>query len=794
MARYDGRTGLFDSKEFKGRGVIKIAPDAIVYINQSLQGAYLDPTTGKTKTVDFQSAISSINVQNNVDPPGSSTATIEVVTPIYDERSSFWIPFKDEIGQTYLSPWFSTMMEIQVFFKGRFLVGESPKYYSAFWGFITNVEESFSGGMYKIQLQCADMLHWWQYIQVAFRPSVEQDVYVRGNAGLTVYGSRYQTANPFEIIYSLTQAMGFENFITPAWVGKLPPDSQTQSKDPRWLSVYYQAFTYWNSRFAGDFGSKNLKMYGASGNLIDPTDPRKALRKVIADRPPNTKKANSKGQQATADDVEVVFNLDATLENLQVFHQFDGMQKDLSEAEYKNKLEIATELKTRIEYEFFQDVNGTFVFKPPFYNLNTKPLMAYNIYPQDIINFSATENSEEIITALEVAVSPQQNVHDVKWINRIGYHVDLDLVKKYGFRYKKIDSWWLSETEIARSYAVGEMGLLNAKTHTAAITIPGRPELRLGYPIYITHRDKFYYVKSINHAFDYGGSFSTTLSLEAERFRVYSAKDFTIQKSMVYKFNKQVAVDEIQAEIDIATVHKNQVALLKANTAKAVQAEKDNANGISKIVFPQEQPTTEGRTISGDPEKAMQQLLTENGLSSSMEAGMYTLVKDIAADSITKTIIPFTDEQGYRVVGAFKYGRGLEITPGTVIDVNESFKSAGSLNPVPAIIADMVPADQEGSNMATYFKGSNQAGVEGLVAPYAKLPDDASLLKPAVNQIALNIVNMSPAGGLQSTDQEDLIKEEMDKLFNHVDPVADMVIAKDKTVPKNILLQMAKNR
>ena len=54
------------------------------------------------------------------------------------------------------------------------------------------------------------------------------------------------------------------------------------------------------------------------------------------------------------------------------------------------KLEIATEIKTRSDYEFYQDVDGNFIFKPPFYNLNVKGIQPYTFLPTDIISYSSS--------------------------------------------------------------------------------------------------------------------------------------------------------------------------------------------------------------------------------------------------------------------------------------------------------------------------------------------------------------------------------------------------------------------
>jgi hypothetical protein len=744
MGRYNNDTGLFNSLDFKGRGVIKLAPDAYVYINRNLMATINDPIKNTTRTVNFQENLTSISVQNNVDPPGSSSASIEFSTPIYNE-TSFWVPFYfDGKTQMSLRPYFSAMMEVHIFFKGRFLVGSAPHYYLAFWGFVVNVEESFSNGAYKIQLQCADMLHWWQYIQIAFRPSVEEDVFVQGNAGITALGTRFNRHNPFEIMYSLCQAMGFENFVTPSFVGKQTSDPHTKSVDKRWLSVYYEAAQYWNSVFSGDFGTNNLKMYGTAGQLLSPADFKYPVGAT----------GTNPSEEGTKDNVNAAFSVDKTLQKYEVFFQFDSIGKGLSEAEYKTKLEVATELKNRIEYEFFQDVNGNFIFKPPFYNLNVKTIYPYNIRPQDIINFSATENSDEIVTAMECQVSPQQNINDAEWINRVGYHIDLDLVKKYGFRYKRLDPWWLSETHVARSYAVSEMALMNAKAHTGSVTIPGRPELRLGYPIYMVHNDRFYYVKSINHSFEFGGSFTTTLSLEAERIRYYDPKTYQVLPNIIYKYKEPSNTDTIQAQADLIKLAIEEASLNDQNARKdqATNSAKNALKAIEqgKTVTPAKGEVNVNRYLTGNPVKDKQILLRATGAVSSSQPGLYELTVDPSILSLTEVEVPLSDDEGYRVVGGFRYGRGIVLKPGQAVEVDESndlSPSPQNLDRVPTNVAGMTPeSDKEGQEMSNYFAKSSQSGTEGIVNPHINFPDSATAVKPKTSQIASNIVNMTASG------------------------------------------------
>jgi hypothetical protein len=66
-------------------------------------------------------------------------------------------------------------------------------------------------------------------------------------------------------------------------------------------------------------------------------------------------------------------------------------------------------------------------------------------------------------------------------------------------------------------WAKAELVKQNALIRQGTITIIGRPELKLGYPVYVPSRDAFYYVKGIENRFTFGGTFTTTLTLCAER-------------------------------------------------------------------------------------------------------------------------------------------------------------------------------------------------------------------------------------------------------------------------------------
>ena len=735
MGRYNSDSGLFTMEEFKNRGIIKMAPDALVFISGDMGTSVVAPVSGKNQKMNFQDGISTINVQNVIDPPGSSTATIEVMTPIYDDRSNYWLTFPGPDGRLYKIPYFTAMMEVKIFFKGRYLVGGEPKYYPAFWGFITSVEESYSGGAYKMSLQCADMLHWWTYINVAYKPSVETNIFAGSKQGLTAYASRFEKANAFEIIYTLVTEMGFENFTTPDWLGKGTPRNTifpTAGIDV----VYGGIIEYWKKRFSTQ--ANLLKMYGATGQLIvDPREPQ-VINTDNDQRNPKDKTIDtSKSQAATQSRVVANFGIDDRFTRaFQVFHVFDKMG-NLESAEYLTKLEIASQVKTAIEYEFFQDVNGNFIFKPPFYNLNTKNIMAYRIKPQEIINYASTLNSDEVVTSLQVQASAQMNIQNEQFPNPVGYHIDLELTKRFGERFKKIVLWYITESGLARSLAAGHLSLMNVKAFSGSVTIPGRPEMRLGYPVYIEHKDMFYYPRSINHTFDYGGSFTTSLSLEGARTRAYGKDDqgkWGVLENYIYKLVNKFNVGPDQP------VDKNK-------TAAQIQEE-----------------------LAKDPDKLQELAYRNMNLIQSLEPGRYEIQK---SDTVSmgpnqfdrRTIqidsVPYSDEEGYKVIGSFKYGRGVVLKAGTVVDgvtmsesdsPNSTGQNVKDSNINQAVTSMRPIAEEESATMASYFQSTQTSDNTNLNVE-TSIPNYLDLAKESQTPASINqqITQMSSRGSANYT-------------------------------------------
>lgn len=712
MGRYNDGSGLFTASEFKNRGIIKLAPDVLVYINGSFGTTVIAPVAGSNQNVDFKDGISSLSIQNNIEPPGSSTASVEIVTPRYNERSNYWVDFTDKSSKnTYKIPILVPMMEIQIYLKGRFLVGNQPQYYPAFWGLILSVEESFSGGLWKFNLQCVDMLHWWEWMEVAIRPGVKDNFFLNNKMGLTAYGTRYEEANPFEIIYTLCQSAGMDAFIPPGYVDKAKSSIVERKGD--WNSFFSNALAYWNGRFQTQ--ASLLKMYGATGTLIQKT------RTIVPNKIIQTPDIGSadKSKQSTKNSVQYKWNLDETedkfLGGSKVFFIWEEMKKSLDESEFWTRLQVATELKNRVDYEFFQDVNGNLIFKPAFYNMNVKNSIVYNINPTDIINYSSMLLTDQLVTVVDAQGGFSQQLADASKPNYMGYHADLELMKKFGFRKKSVTPWYLGGkgADILQSYCVSHMSICNAKAHTASITMSGRPEMRLGYPIYMTHNDAFYYVKSINHTFDYGGSFITSLSLEGERHKVYN-KDNEALTSCVYKrSSKKISPDDL---------------LMKAASKTMAESKETAQDDVNKLA----------------------EIYRNVGITKSMEPGFYDIVKDEGIVTFTNNAVPYTDSEGYKVIGGFRYGRDLNINTKTGNGLEDSLKKSATETPeqiannrAAQTVLNIRPiSDAEGASMEEYFKQTDRKDVESFIPDYLKFPGSGGP-NPDPNTAAFNIATMT---------------------------------------------------
>ena len=533
-------TWRLDTKE-----VVRHTPDALVYFNGNLDIPGC-PTCGGR--VDLQQYITSVGVDPSTEPISQANITMQI------PRSTSHAFFRD--GQFVLT----TGLEVNIYYRGYFpvkgLLSGTPAqetggidvsnavmypYYHVFHGIVTEVSHEYSGGEHTASMTCADMLHFWQNQRIATQGSL---------AGPKASGSKIRSGlqhnftgmTPYSIMYTLYRdVMGAAGGADAALAGNVTnaaADSSTYQQ-----SMHQMTMLYWEERFGQHFN--NLRMYGMDGTLYnayqqaflaklssansntlikqysDPTtatqehEPMQGLQATsrAVDFDPTSTVAGPASAEAAA-----AGSLGININQMQAF-VFDpgSLNPSLYETEYQTKLDIASTVRELTGYEFYQDVDGDFVFKPPFYNLDTSSSRTYVIKDIDIISFTVQEGEPEV-TAVKATADFGTNIQIMGGeMGKRAEFVDFRLVAKYGWRSQDFETAYMPNAQAMYYACINRMDLFNIGVKSANCQIPLRPELRPGYPVYVEYLDCFFYLQSMGHSFQFGGQCATQLNLVGRR-------------------------------------------------------------------------------------------------------------------------------------------------------------------------------------------------------------------------------------------------------------------------------------
>ena len=546
------------------RKVTRYTPDAILLLNGDTTVPGHKP---EKKVIDIQRYVTQMSCDSGVES-GSASA-------------SFTLSIPKDIGSSLFSDGHSVFqpgLEVHIYMRGYFPVKglantlnqEELKalrdvlgnpsadlamrpYYHCFHGVTTTANLEYSGGFYSINQSCTGMLHFWQYHDISTNASLFGTRPTGSKLKMSLVGHNFTNMSPFSIIYSLYKdtagAAGGVAFALSA--------SSNQSKKffAEDKSLFEMTQLYWEKRFQSKM--YNLRMFGVNGEQLNSAQTAmigrmsssqlRAAAEINMRHRNNTRTGPSNPNRYDLSQIrnQTHTNREFTLGSfsramlqyleragegsgyavsaaqLKAFVNDIGQwgNVNLFESSYTSKLDIASAASTAVGYEFYQDVDGDLVFKPPLYNLDTKGLEAYRIEPEDVISITRA-SAEPQCTYMTVKSGQFSNWKGLglegEWGIR-GQYIDYRLVAKYGWRPGDFDAQFYSDARGAFWAAVARMDVINEAMETANITIPLRPELRPGFPVYVRHLDCYYYVKSMSHSFSYGGQCTTTLQCVAQR-------------------------------------------------------------------------------------------------------------------------------------------------------------------------------------------------------------------------------------------------------------------------------------
>lgn len=508
------------------RPTVVHGPDTLVYINGETD---VLGCPSCQRRFDFNKYITSVSVDLNVEnAPGSATISMAVPRHTVDE---FYFD-----GNPIVTP----MMEVEVFAKGYFLMEGLPQYYPIFWGLVTEVGDSYSGGEHTVSINCEDILKWWELCRMNINPAFTQAV---GQQGRSIFGNVFFGMNPYDIIWTLAQ-VSFGDIVVGS--GSL----MSLYKEAQQKATFNVALTdimiYWEQRFKRM--RSNLLLYGSQGKAVRGDTLYEIFRKHEKVRS-GLPFASSAVRKANGGATGGQMVYDPTDPNVTAFRtQFSQAgQVNFWQSEYQTKLELANSAKEAIGYEFYMDVTGDIVFKPPFFNLDVlanKPVSW--IQDIDVIDWDFSESEAEVVTQLTIQGSYGGNVdygmpeEATPFTSVTDYH----LLRKYGWRPQTLSSEFLGSMQLMFYVGMDHLDRTNSKRHRATVTIPCRPELRLGFPVYVAPKDQVWYISGISHNIQMGGRATTTLTLTAKRQKFIAPQGIGKLRLSSYNGDSAVNVDE----------------------------------------------------------------------------------------------------------------------------------------------------------------------------------------------------------------------------------------------------------
>lgn len=501
------------------RPTVVTAPDALVYINGESEVIGCGHCFRK---FDLNKYITSIQVDLSVESvPGS--ASISLAIPRHSVDDFFFD------GKPLITP----MMEVEIYAKGFFLIEGLPQYYPIFWGMVTEVSDDYSGGAHTVSINCADILKWWELCKMNINPAFTQG---SGQMGSSIFGNVLFGSNPYDMIWTLAQ-QAFGDVVVGS--GSLVSLYKEGTQKQTFNAALTDIMAYWQRRFSKI--RSNLLLYGTRGNAVRGDLLYQSYQKQGGGKKFKNSKAVPFASQAVRqanggeDGSQMVF--DPTSPAVTAFRtQFSQAgQVNFWSSEFQTKLEIANACKEAIGFEFFMDVTGDIVFKPPFYNLDilsNKPVSW--IQDIDVIDWNLSESEAEAITQVQIQGSFRGNV-DYGLGEEATPHTsvtDYHLLRKFGWRTQTINSEFSGNPLQMFYIGMDMLDRFNSKISSGSVNIPLRPELRLGFPIYLAPKDQIWYVRGISHNIEFGGRAQTSLSLTARRSKFVAPKGIgTIQLS-----------------------------------------------------------------------------------------------------------------------------------------------------------------------------------------------------------------------------------------------------------------------
>jgi hypothetical protein len=613
------------------REIIKTAPDLVVYLDglPYINNVFLSANPSNPVIVNFNDYVTAFNSNYDVDsmiPTGSITLTVPA-----HERHLFQVPGGINIIQT--------MMQVQVYAKGYYFASNGNTLFRrVFKGLTSHVTHSDDGKTLTITIQIQGILRLFELMQIDITPAVQSSA----AAHVTAFQSILWNMNPY--------AQMLFTFLYPSFTDGFYVNSILQNtiqNDP-----YYNAI---KDGFVAKFQSllfdicQDSHIYGLQNKEIQQVIP---LINTIA------QKSSNKGRKGwPLLSVENAFYSNKKDSDYQDIVNVDKIRKYFSDysigsiqlvnGKIVSRAELLRSVTSMVNFECFQDIDGQIIIKPPLYNLDVTNLSssatASQTYSQQnphtdinntnnpfIVHLSEIKSEQETedekaVQATRVTIQGNTTT-DTQYfqipadLRNVSEYMDLAKIARYGLRQEPARTIpWLRDNDIYSNFAqaCGELARANRGFRTYTFSIPMRPEIHLGFPMYIPHRDMYGYTKNVSISYNQGGGATMTVTLDTLRKRPLYPQSgsgqngqpntvFASQPNLVLKWTAGPTSTQVQAQqainTSLATDNPTTAAesqqlssFLNANSSPTAIASPANLSG-QQITLPRPGPNSNAVT------------------------------------------------------------------------------------------------------------------------------------------------------------------------------------------------------
>jgi hypothetical protein len=535
------------SQTAQEREIVKLAPDLVVYIegNPYLKNEFLATSPDSPATlVNFNDHVTSFNASYAVDNfVPQCSITLSVPNHL---KYLYQVPGGTNIIQT--------MMQIQVYAKGRFLANNGNTLYRrVFKGLISHISFQDDGKSLQISVQCQGILYFLSLMRIDLHPAIQTSSQFDATTMSTVFGN----LNPYQLIAAVfLTSIYTDGFQLPTVAGTATNNTssnyKTEQNSPYFKAISEGFISKWQAISKGI--GQDVHIYGLTEKELALTQGTVAALSNLTKRSPaqGTQDINLAAMKSaylgslTESDSLGLVDYTAIRQHMPEM-SIDDVQ--LLNGEVVNRLDRLRTVTNALLYEGYQDVDGQVIFKPPMYNLDVTNLgMAtsdaakkFQQFPSTDIN---THNNPFVITLAEIKTEEetedQAGVHATRviiqgtWSTQLqvktlgadklafAEYVDLAKLAQFGLREEPVTPInWLQGGDTLGLFAYAASALVRANRgyRTYTVTIPMRPELKLGFPCFIPHKDMYGYINNISINYQMGGDATMTVSMDTLRKR-----------------------------------------------------------------------------------------------------------------------------------------------------------------------------------------------------------------------------------------------------------------------------------